>query len=272
MLDPSAPTKFTPLPAEQTLYTSPPRTSFSLETLGKYPAHQPLSLTSSTGTLYLTNKRVLYIPSSPTPALQSFAASILNLADSHVTTPWFGPNAWTALVRPVQGGGLPSSQSALELKLTFKDGGAYDFQSRYERVRERLQQAVEVARASGVVQGDGADTGRGAGGSALDGVNMGSVHLEELPRYEESSAMRQVEVPAVMASTQQGAVQAESSQEVGGDGPAHDIDERPVRRRASDAEVAFQSPSDPPPSYENVQREVIEDEFSRRLEGAKLDQ
>ena len=159
--------------------------------------------------------------------------------------------------------------------MTFKDGGAYDFQSRYETVRERLQQAVEVARASGTIQGDGADTGRGSGGSALDMVNMNNVHLEELPRYEESAATRQVPVPAMVDAQQQGTAPTESATNLvpaNDDGPVHETNDRPLRRRASDVEAPYQSPSDPPPSYENVQREVIEDEFSRRLEGTRLEQ
>lgn len=47
------------------------------------------------------------------------------------------------------------------MKLVFKDGGAFDFSTTFERVRERVQQVIE--------------NGGGAG-----------VHLEDLPTYEDS--------------------------------------------------------------------------------------
>ena len=56
MLSPSEP--FVRLPSERILYTSPPRTSFSLQTPNTYPGSEPLHLTSSTGTAYITNLRV----------------------------------------------------------------------------------------------------------------------------------------------------------------------------------------------------------------------
>lgn len=71
----------------------------------------------------------------------------------------------------MQGGGIPTG--VVELKLTFKDGGAFDFHTKYEQVRERLLQAVEVA---------------GMGGrGAMQGVNVQAVDLEELPVYSEVS-------------------------------------------------------------------------------------
>jgi hypothetical protein len=49
---------FTPLPGEQRLYTSPPRTTLSLQTLNKFPGKQPYTIQSSAGCVYLTNRRV----------------------------------------------------------------------------------------------------------------------------------------------------------------------------------------------------------------------
>lgn len=233
---PSPSQPFTPLPSETTLYTSPPRTSFSVSSLGKFPAHQPFSLSSSSGTLYLTTKRLIYLPATPSPTLQSFSSPILNLQDSHVTAPWIGPNVWTALLRPVHGGGLDGNQ-ALEVKITFRDGGAYDFSTGYERVRERLGQAVEVARARGMNVG-GRHEGAGGRGGGVEGVE---VVMEDLPRYE-------------------------AARDVGGDAEQSRAEERTERT----PEQVFTPPDEPPPGYEQVQREVIEDEFSRRLAGAQL--
>lgn len=64
-------------------------------------------------------------------------------------------------MRPVPGGGLPAEHAVFELRITFREGGAFDFHTRWEEVRERLL----VARESG-----------------------GPVHLEQLPVYEASQA------------------------------------------------------------------------------------
>lgn len=191
---PSSTTPYTPLPSETTVFTSPPRISLAISIPSHYPAkqQQPFSLTHPSGTLYLTNRRIIYLPDKPTATLQSFAAPILNLHDSHVTAPFFGPNAWTALLQPVSGGGIPTpSGGVVELKLTFKDGGAFDFHTAYERVKESLVQAVEVS-------GMGEHGGRNTHVTAAD--------LEDLPVYSEVSEQplvspiartQEVEIPRV---------------------------------------------------------------------------
>lgn len=260
MLDPSKSGTFSPLPSETTLYTSPPRTSLSINSLNKYPGSQPYTLASASGTLCLTNRRVIYLSSPSTPQFQSFSAPILNLQDSHVTAPWIGPNAWIALCKPVQGGNIPVSH-AVEVKITFKDGGAYEFASRYERVRERYAEAVETARANGQVVRDGVFEGRSGAGE----VDVNNVHLEELPRYED--AAQSVRVPDQDVETRQG----QSVQE-----PRHIVDERPVRPRADAVEerqeAAAATPDEPPPSYDVVQRQVVENELSRQLEESDLNE
>ncbi|KAL4976654.1 hypothetical protein BDW66DRAFT_159475 [Aspergillus desertorum] len=159
---------FVHLPNERLLYTSHPRTSFALQPLPSYSGKDKLFLQSSAGRIYLTNQRVVYIPTQSSDELESFSAPLLNVHDSHVSSPFFGPNAWNAVVQPVPGGGIPPSLVAVQLKVTFKEGGAFDFHNQFERVKERLQQAVEISR----------ESGRGAGD-----VNMADVHLEELPAY-----------------------------------------------------------------------------------------
>lgn len=49
---------FVPLPREKVLFTSPPRTTLSLETSNSYPGKEPLAISCSGGTAYLTNQRV----------------------------------------------------------------------------------------------------------------------------------------------------------------------------------------------------------------------
>ncbi|KIW02009.1 uncharacterized protein PV09_06515 [Verruconis gallopava] len=238
---------FTPLPGEQRLYTSPSRTALSIQSVNKFPGKQPFTLQSSAGTAYLTNRRLVYLPSVSTPALQSFTAPILNLHDTHVAAPFFGPNVWTGIVQAVPGGNIPPEHPAVELKLTFKDGGAFDFHTTFERIKERLHQAVEVARESGQLVGDGSESNAGRGGGALDAVNLDSVHLDELPAYDAATAPRDMldnlQSPPPLP-TVNGAPQAP-----GQCGP----------------QESFSPPVEPPPGYETVQNQSVADELERRL-------
>ena len=49
---------YTPLPGEQTLYTSPPRTTLSLQTPNRHTPSQSYSQQCKSGVVYLTNRRV----------------------------------------------------------------------------------------------------------------------------------------------------------------------------------------------------------------------
>ncbi|KAI9688330.1 MAG: hypothetical protein M1822_001278 [Bathelium mastoideum] len=259
---------FTPLPGEQTLYTSPPRTSLSLQSLGKHTGADAFSISSSAGCIYLTNRRIVYLPSTPTPTLQSLTVPLLNLHDTHVTAPWFGPNVWASLVQPVSGGGLPAQHAAFELRLTFRDGGAFDFHTAFERIKERLQQAVEVAREGGRVAGDGSERSAGRGGGALAGVNMDAVHLDQLPRYEESAnaaAAARAESSLEAAST--GSQQQQHQQR--DSGVAVTSPGRKVEEPSTPPEEDFTPPSEPPPGYEEVQRDSVATELERRLREAE---
>ncbi|KAL2841666.1 hypothetical protein BJX68DRAFT_245397 [Aspergillus pseudodeflectus] len=216
---------FVYLPNERLLYTSPPRTSLALQPLPSYTGSEKLSLQSSDGKLYLTNQRVVYIPNQRTPGLESFSAPLLNLHDSHISVPFFGPNAWNAVVQPVPGGGIPSSLPAVHAKITFKEGGASDFHTKFERMKERFQQALEVS---------GESTGRGAGG-----VDMANVHLEDLPAYSGPQS-------SLMPAT---------------------ADNNPTTTRRSPS-VSSAQPQEPPPDYEEVQRQSVTNELEEMLRRA----
>ncbi|KAJ5595333.1 uncharacterized protein N7459_001541 [Penicillium hispanicum] len=160
---------FVRLPSERLIYSSPPRTSFALTPPSGYKGGESLSVQSSAGCIHLTNQRIVYLPAQQSANFQSFSSPLLNVRDSHVSAPFFGPNVWTALVQPVAGGGISPSLPAAQIKVTFKEGGAFDFHTNFERIRERLEQAVE-------------NTGEGVRG--LRAVDLAAVHLEELPAYE----------------------------------------------------------------------------------------
>jgi hypothetical protein len=231
MLSASSTLPFTPLPDEQNLYTSPLRIGLSISIPSHYPAKQqhPFSLTHPSGRLFLTNRRLIYLPDKPTERFQSFAAPILSLHDSHVTAPFFGPNAWLALLQPVADGGIPMpSGGVVELKFTFKDGGAFDFHSSYDRVRERLQQVVGNLGADG---GNGNDSR-----AALNNVNLSAVNLDDLPAYQEESSGPLLSPVLAATQTSMPAPGETETQNLGPSGQA------------------FRPPVEPPPAYEEARR------------------
>lgn len=201
---------------------------------------------------------MIYLPVNPTPQLQSFAVPILNVTDSRVTAPWFGANKWEAIIQPVQGGGIPPQHSELDLVLEFKEGGAFDFASIFERLKERLRQAIEIARESG---GDVQDGTRGVGG-----VNMNNVHLDDLPAYEESRQHARVPDPLPSPPMDNSAVGSMSG--VGSSVAAPEPSSPPASSSLSSPRTQqehFEPPSDPPPGYEEVQRSSIVDELERQV-------
>lgn len=169
--------------------------------------------------------------------------------------PWFGPNAWTALVQPVAGGGLPPATGGLELKFTFKEGGAPDFQGKFEAIKERLREVVDVARA----------TNQSTGPTPI--VDMSRVHLDELPRYEDSGHDRiapdreperaEATVPNNATAEQVRAMAATA---------ATQRQEESIRRQSREEEMARETPSDAPPGYEEAQNRVVADALEERLE------
>jgi hypothetical protein len=146
------------------------------------------------------------------------------------------------------------------LKMTFKDGGAFDFHSTFERIKERLQQAVDVARESGQLIGDGTDIG-GNGGGPLSSVNLDSVHLDELPAYEDATA-------PIRQGAERSLIAEEEPQP-----PLVDLEEdtvphamsSPRSEGRSPGEEVFTPPAEPPPGYETVQSQSVAHELERRL-------
>ena len=127
------------------------------------------------------------------------------------------------------------------MKFTFKEGGAFDFHTQYERVRERLQQAVEVSRADGA----GSDGSR----TAMNGVDLSNVNLDELPAYQEEG-----DEPLIPPT-----------------GPAILQAQQNARRRNGDQHEAGEqsrptneTPDEPPPGYEEAQMAGLQDEYERR--------
>ncbi|XDG05760.1 hypothetical protein ABKA04_005375 [Annulohypoxylon sp. FPYF3050] len=76
-----------------------------------------------------------------------------------------GPWYWEALVRPVPDGNIPPEFPRVNLRLTFKDGGSSEFESKFVELKGRLHHAAQIAEESG--QSNWAQT----------------VHDEQLPEY-----------------------------------------------------------------------------------------
>lgn len=219
---------FIKLPNERTLFTSPPRTSLQISTPNTSPGAEPLSVESKAGVVYITNQRLVYLPASPTPELQSFSCPILNTQDTYVRAPFFGANYWLGTCKAVQGGGIPAAHSIFEIRLTFREGGAFDFHTTFEQIKERLHQAYSVARENG------------QGGVT---ANLASVHLEQLPAYEPTrDAERRQNEPAILSPIPVRPTDRDGRQPGSG-----------ATREARHTEAPA---SDPPPGYEEVQAQA----------------
>lgn len=247
--------RFVPLPRERVHFTSPPRTTLSLQTPNSYPGKEPLAITSSSGTAFVTNQRIVYLPATPTTQLQSFSAPILNLQDTHVDAPFFGANSWSGILKPVNGGNIPAHHAYVKLSMTFKDGGAFDFASTYERIKETAAQAVEVARESGRQQGP----------------NLSDINLEQLPAYEEISGTTSAPIgpplqqPIPLTSAVSSQEQRDTGIVLSSDDERHPKSQPPP---AAASDQQYPPPNEPPPGYEEVQQSSVADNLEQRLREA----
>lgn len=143
----------------------------------------------------------------------------------------------------------------MQLKLTFKEGGAFDFSSTYEQIKEALSQAAEVARESG---------------TATAGVEA---DLEQLPAYEEASgagngnmggqgAATQIQRPTPIAPN---GVQRPRPAPPAINGVVGLADAGGVGPGQSSREEPPPPPDEPPPGYEEVQQSSVADQLERSV-------
>jgi len=247
-------TAFVKLPNERILYTSPPRTHLQISTPNTYPGTEPFSAKSEAGIVYITNQRVrkasrvhelpltivkiVYLPSTPTPELQSFSAPILNLQDTYVRAPFFGANYWVALCKPVPGGGIPPNNAGVELRFTFREGGAFDFHSTFEQIKERLHHAYTMARESGR-------------------QNVVDVDLEQLPAYEPAREVESEDEGPRILSPVPTRPQVPQVRDSG----ATDALQNPTETSPPN----FTAPDEPPPGYEEAQAQAVGIDLDQRL-------
>lgn len=134
-------------------------------------------------------------------------------------------------MRPVAGGGIPPSLALVDLRMTFREGGAFDYHNVFEQIKERLHQAVQAARDAG------RNVSSGAGG-ALNQDVLAGLHLEQLPAYEPASA-------TAGATAGEGLVQVDGGREGEAAGGA--------------------APDEPPPGYEEAQAQAVGIDLDQRL-------
>lgn len=125
--------------------------------------------------------------------------------------------------------------------MEFKEGGAFDFASIFERLKERLRQAVDVARESGVDEG----------GVMANNI----VHLEDLPAYEDRRDGAVESDGRARADAGAGGPTTAAPQPTG---PQH------TSPLASPQTQNFQPPDEPPPGYEEAQRDSVVEELERQ--------
>lgn len=156
-----------------------------------------------------------------------------------MTAPWFGANAWVAVLKPVTGGGIPPQHAFVEAKLTFQEGGAYDFRRVFEEVKERLSHAVEIAR----------DSGRPA--------DLSDVPFEQLPAYDAPSSQ-----PAVPDSTprEPPMIAPTPTRPVASSRSASRLSPPPViSAHQQETQSQPNPPDEPPPAYEEAQSTSVMD-------------
>lgn len=101
------------------------------------------------------------------------------------------------------GGGIPPEVVRADIKLTFKDGGMDNFDRKFKTIKERLDHAVELARATG---------------------QPISVHDETLPAYAPPSTTASQAPPASAGAPSEAGVAQGQPQQLP-DEPPPDYDE-----------------------------------------------
>ncbi|KAI1155124.1 hypothetical protein F4825DRAFT_408880 [Nemania diffusa] len=214
-----------PLPHESILFKTRGRVALSITAPNQPPGVAPLSIKSESGTAYITNQRLIYLPATPAEQFKSFSTKILGCQDGRMRSSWVGPWYWEASVRPVPDGNIPPDFPRVTLKLTFKDGGFSEFESKFVEIKARLHHAAQIAEESGQRNW------------ALN------VHDEQLPEYT--------------ASQGQGPSDHTRSTT---DERTHRADDA-----TRQAEISQGMPDEPPPGYDEAQAQAVSMHLDEQL-------
>jgi hypothetical protein len=121
--------------------------------------------------------------------------------------------------------------------MTFREGGAYDYHTVFEQIKERLYNAIQLAR----------DEGRNIGSLGVLGASdLAAVHLEQLPAYE----------PAGGAANR-----SNNSEPIAGSMTQRDaptaLEESNSASSKSQLNETYAPPDEPPPGYEEAQAQAV---------------
>ncbi|ODQ53386.1 hypothetical protein SAICODRAFT_7105 [Saitoella complicata NRRL Y-17804] len=130
----------------------------------------PVKLEVKDGKAWVTSRRIIYLPTSPTPSFRSFSAPLRNLRNPNLTQPWFAPLSFSSSVLPTPGGGLPPPSA--NFRCTFREGGAEVF-------FRGVVGAMERARNEG----------------------LGVVEVDPVPEYEERQGTSALQSEAIGTTT-----------------------------------------------------------------------
>ncbi|KAI8816963.1 uncharacterized protein EV422DRAFT_543731 [Fimicolochytrium jonesii] len=90
---------------------------------------------SQKGTLFLTNRRVIYVSVPQMDFFQNLNVPLDCLKEGKFQQPWLQSNYYEATVQPIPNGGLTLPGRA---KFSFKEGGGFEFSSMFMQLRSRL--------------------------------------------------------------------------------------------------------------------------------------
>jgi hypothetical protein len=134
--------------------------------------------------------------------------------------------------------------------MTFRDGGAFDYHTIFEQIKERLYNALSIAR----------EEGRNIGSvGILGGADLASVHLEQLPAYEpppqalnvSSAEVQDLIPPEEPTARDSGIAGLRGSNQ---SKPEEDLSTSPM-----------EPPNEPPPGYEEAQAQAVTMNLDQRL-------
>jgi len=125
------------------------------------------------------------------------------------------------------------------MRLTFREGGAFDFHTIFEQIKERLHQAHTVARENGQ---------RG----------VVDVDLEQLPAYEPAREVEREEEdgPRILSPTP---VRPQVN------GSIATIPSTATTNMPPPSSAGFAAPDEPPPGYEEAQVQAVGIDLDQRL-------
>ncbi|CAG8586944.1 882_t:CDS:2 [Diversispora eburnea] len=85
----------------------------------------------------LPREKIIFISRPTLSHFKSLSIPLLNLKEGKLQQPWFGANYYQAIVIPVLNGGLSSPG---QMKITFKEGGGFEFSTYYNEMISRLSE------------------------------------------------------------------------------------------------------------------------------------